>query len=433
MKQSTILLAQSSTIKNYQRRGALLSLLVFSIVLGPQSVFAHARSISYSTWEIDGNQVHVTVRVPWIEVQRSLPLFAASSNQPLPENESENALRIYLLTHFVLLSGEQSCMPSSADFVAARSGDPTRITREWTLNCPETRNLRMRNDALFDMSPAHLHFARIRIGSATPTEKVFSFSEREWKLTDLKADHDVSGSRLIDYLWLGITHILSGIDHLLFLLALLVVGGSGWQIARLVTGFTVAHSITLALGVLNLVRPASAVIEALIGLSIVLVAVENFWLTTNEKTRSQIFRILVMIGGGTIIAAMVGFLQIPPLVLLGLGIFSLCYFLLLREAGTISDLRWFVAFVFGLVHGFGFAGAIAEVALPANRVAVALVGFNLGVELGQLGVVILVWPLLLFLNYSMPAKRGTLVIQASSAIILAIGIFWFLTRAAAHQ
>ena len=408
-----------------------LSLLVLFFI--PQSVFAHTRSTSYSTWEINGNQVRVTVRVPWVEVQRSFPLFAASSSQILLENELENALRTYLLTNFSLLSGEQPCTPVSADFVVVRSSDPTRITREWLLNCPDIRSLRLRNDAFFDVSPAHLHFARVRIDGATPTEKVFSLTEREWKLADLEADREVSGSRFIDYLWLGVTHILSGLDHLLFLLALLVMGGSGWQIARLVTGFTVAHSITLALGVLNVMRPASAAIEALIGLSIALVAIENFWLTTNEKTRGQIFRILVMIGCGTIIAAMVGFLQIPPLVLLGLGLFSLSYLLLLRQVDTASDLRWFIAFVFGLVHGFGFAGAIAEMVLPANRVAAALFGFNLGVELGQLGVVLLVWPVLSFLTHSIPAERGTLVIQASSAVILAIGIFWFLTRAGAYQ
>jgi hypothetical protein len=279
------------------------------------------------------------------------------------------------------------------------------------------------------MFPAHLHFARVRINGAMPTEKVFSVSEREWRVTDPEVDQEVGGTRFLDYVWLGVTHILSGLDHLLFLLALLMIGGSGWQIARLVTGFTVAHSITLTLGVLNIIRPASTTIEAAIGLSIALVAIENFWLTTDEKTRGSIFRILLIAGEATIIAATIGSLRVPPLVLLGLGLFSLSYLLLLRDVGTALDLRWFVAFVFGLVHGFGFAGAIAEIALPANRVALVLFGFNLGVELGQLAVVILIWPLLSFLTRSMPTKKGTLMIQVSSAAILAIGIFWFLTRA----
>jgi hypothetical protein len=407
--------------------------LLLILLFIPQPVFAHARSTSYSTLEIDRNQVRVTVRVPWTELQRALPLFASFSPQLLPESEFENALRTYLLTHVTLFSGEQPCTPSSADFVAVRSSDPTRIIREWTLNCPETYPLRLRSDAFFDMSPAHLHFARIRIDGATPTEKLFSVTEREWRIAAPQVDQAVSGTQLLDYLWLGVTHILGGLDHLLFLLALLMLGGSGWQIARLVTGFTVAHSITLALGVLNVVRPASVTVEALIGLSIALVAIENFWLTTPEQTRGHIFRVLLITVGGTIAAAALGSLRIAPLVLLGLGIFSLSYLFLLRDADAASDLRWFVAFVFGLVHGFGFAGAIAEMVLPANRIASALFGFNLGVELGQLAVVILVWPLLSFLNHSLRAKRRTLLIQASSAIILAIGIFWFLTRAVAYQ
>jgi hypothetical protein len=92
-------------------------------------------------------------------------------------------------------------------------------------------------------------------------------------------------------------------------------------------------------------------------------------------------------------------------------------------------LRWFVAFIFGLVHGFGFAGVIAEMALPPDRVAPALFGFNLGVELGQLGIVMLTWPFLRLLSKSERPPGGMLVVQLGSAVVLAVGIFWFLTRA----
>jgi hypothetical protein len=219
-----------------------------------------------------------------------------------------------------------------------------------------------------------------------------------------------------------------------FLIALLLMGGSVGQVARLVSGFTVAHSVTLALGVLNLVRPASTAVEALIGFSIAIVALENFWLTTNQDTRCWILRLLVVALVGAATAATIGLLLVPLMALVGLSLFSVAYLLLLREVSTAHNLRWFVAFIFGLVHGFGFAGVMAEMALPPNRVLPALFGFNLGVELGQLGMVMLVWPFLRVLSKSERQFSGVPAlqpgIQIGSAVVLAIGIFWFITRAA---
>jgi hypothetical protein len=402
--------------------------LLLSILL-PRPVFAHAKSTSYSTWEIDENRVRVTVRIPWIELQRSLLSVSSLSPELLVSgSESERELAAYLTAHFVLSANGQPCRVSPSGIAAVSSSDRMRVTRAWNLICPTAQRFRLHNDAFFDSAPAHLHFARVRIANVPLVEKVFSFHDREWELSNPRREPIPTGSHLRDYLWLGITHILSGTDHLVFLLALLLIAGSVGQVARLVTGFTVAHSITLALGVLNIVRPASAAVEALIGFSIVIVALENFWLTTGKNTRSWILRFLLVLLGGTVVTAGIGVLLVPPLALLGLGIFSIAYLLLLRGV-TTPNLRWFVAFIFGLVHGFGFAGVIAEMALPSDRVASALFGFNLGVELGQLGIVILVWPILRWLSRLEGQWSEVLTIQAGSAAVLAMGIFWFITRA----
>ena len=113
-----------------------------------------------------------------------------------------------------------------------------------------------------------------------------------------------------------------------------------------------------------------------------------------------------------------------------MSIFAVAYLLLLQDRPGHHSLRWFVAFVFGLIHGFGFAGTLQEMALPANRTATALLGFNLGVELGQLGAVVLLWPLLMRLRRLQGRQTHVLTIQTGSAVLLAVGIFWFVTRAA---
>jgi len=162
---------------------------------------------------------------------------------------------------------------------------------------------------------------------------------------------------------LGVEHILGGVDHLLFVLSLVLLVRGGKRLLATVTAFTVAHSITLAASVLGVVRVPGAPVEAVIALSILLVAVECAKPGDSWSRRAP----------------------------------------------------WAVAFGFGLLHGFGFAGALAEVGLPPHQVSLALGAFNAGVELGQLLVVAPAWCALRFLGRS--ARAATV----ERAVVYAIG------------
>src|SRR5205823_877316 len=145
--------------------------------------------------------------------------------------------------------------------------------------------------------------------------------------------------------------------------------------------------LTLAVAALGWMRPERAPIEALIGLSIALVAAENVWLT-GVRGRA----LPATIAGGLAILAIVaaaGIGRVPPLTLAGLGLFAACYFPLLGRVARPATLRWGLAFLFGLVHGFGFAAVLTEARLEPGRLVRALVGFNAGVEAGQLAIVAL--------------------------------------------
>src|SRR5262249_30719114 len=153
--------------------------------------------------------------------------------------------------------------------------------------------------------------------------------------------------------------------HLAFLLALLLVEASLWEVAKVVTGFTVGHSITLALAILGVLRPETSAIEALIGLSIALVAGENLWLLAGRPggVPWAIGGVLLALAAG----AAIGVGGVPALTLAGLALFTLCYFHLLERVSYPARLRWAVAFLFGLIHGFGFAGVLIEAHLPPAR------------------------------------------------------------------
>jgi len=182
-----------------------------------------------------------------------------------------------------------------------------------------------------------------------------------------------NNNSILRFLVLGIEHILTGYDHLAFLLALLIAGGSLRHNAKIITSFTVAHSLTLALATLGLVNISPAIIEPLIAVSIVFVGLEN---------------------------------------------------LFKRHLAA----RWLVTFSFGLIHGLGFAATLRELGIGTlgARVALPLLSFNLGVELAQISIAALVLPLVWRLE-----KRPAFALKHAPALSLLItfaGIYWFLTR-----
>ena len=392
---------------------------------------AHARSTSTSTWDLEaGGMARVVVRVRWEDLQRALPALEGVPPAALGlRADLARSIDGYLLRHYRLTAGGDACAPIG-DPAPVASLDPSHVGRSWRVRCPRAESLVLQIDGFLEVAPGHLHLARLRRPGSPVIERAFVSGSSAYPLEPTAAAPSAAGSGLADYIRLGVEHIATGTDHLVFLLALLLLGASLLEVATIVTGFTVAHSVTLALGVLGVVRPLSAAIESLIGLSIAIVAVENFALTSGRATRRAI---MLALGAGLVaaaVAAALGALALPTSALLGVGLFALCSLGLLGRLASPARLRWLVAFVFGLIHGFGFAGVLAEIGLPPGRLAAALLGFNLGVELGQLAIVGVTWPLLRILLRREPAQRR-LLIQLGSTPILAAGLYWFLSRSLA--
>jgi HupE/UreJ protein len=183
------------------------------------------------------------------------------------------------------------------------------------------------------------------------------------------------------YLKLGVEHILLGIDHLLFVLALIIITRGTWLLIKTVTAFTIAHSITLALATLGYVHVPPAPVEALIALSIVFVAVE----IVHQWRGCE---------------------------------------------GLTAKTPWLVAFTFGLLHGLGFAGALTEIGLAEGQIPLALLFFNIGVEIGQLlfvGTMLCVFALIRRIRLSWPRWAGL----AAPYAIGSIAMFWVIERVAA--
>ena len=194
----------------------------------------------------------------------------------------------------------------------------------------------------------------------------------------------------------GIEHILIGPDHILFLIGLLLLGGTLSRLALIVTSFTIGHSITLSLAALDILSPSARFIEPLIALTIVVVGADNLLVLRGRQKSSA------------------------PSAALGISVPSVAL-------ASETDLRPWLAVAFGLIHGFGFAYVLKEFGLPQAALGWSLFAFNLGVEIGQLLIVGVVAGLLLLVRRKSEALARQLALVGSIAVIVA-GTYWFIQR-----
>jgi hypothetical protein len=398
----------------------------------PRPAFAHGRSTSTSKWTIESGEVasaRVLLKVQLSDVHRVLPELAGMTPSAIASRAGARRVLQEYLTRNVTLSVDGSPCAVDGPVLMKAAPEPTHLVHTWRVGCDASGTPELWIRPFVETLSGHMHLARVALPDGAIRERVFGL-DRERRTLAAPADRpgQVGASGFSEYLVLGVEHILTCWDHLVFLLALLLVGVTAWEVATIVTGFTVAHSLTLALGVLGLVQPVAAAIEALIGLSIVVVALENFAWTAGVATRRAVYGVVVAGVGGAALASLLGWVGVPALALVGIALFTLGYLGLLGRVARPGRLRWFVAFVFGLIHGFGFAGLLVEIGLPTDRLAPALLGFNLGVEFGQLALVALAWPVLRLALGAQPTARA-LRIQLGSAAVMVVGIYWFLTRA----
>ncbi len=398
-----------------RRRLARLAVLALLVALGLQAgpSRAHDRSYSYSTWTAAPGGARLELRLPARELAS------------LPAARTEESLAADLSSRLRLESTGGPCGASAPpDRLPAPSG---WVRYAWSLDCPEGTPRVLRSTLLLDVIPHHLHFVRWNGADGSAAERVLAAGDGEWPLV-AGEERAAAGEPWSGYLWLGIEHIATGYDHLAFVIALLLLAGSLGEVATLVSGFTVAHSVTLALAVLGVVRPPTGAIESLIGLSIALVALENGWLLGGRGRAIPAATVGGLLAVSGLAAA--GWIGLPPIVLLGVALFAVCHFGLLSRSARPARLRAAVALAFGLVHGFGFAGVLTELELPRARLLGALLGFNVGVEIGQLAIVLCGWPILRWVSRVRPAGHR-LLIEGGSSAVLALGLYWFLTRALA--
>jgi hypothetical protein len=331
---------------------------------GASGAAAHVTSTGLAVVEVDDGRLAYRLTLVPVEQDEAMgrTLIAAADGDAAAAARIAQAAR----DHARFSVAGVACVPGRITVQGARGND--KVMLEMALSCPQTVGTLAIRDDWPDILGSHFQTVMsVRVPGRPSVELALGEGRREGTV-------ELSGAATtgwLGFIGMGAEHILSGPDHLLFLLALLALTRGFWPIARIVTGFTIAHSITLSLAALGIVDVPSRIVEPLIAATIIWVALEN----------------------------------------------------LLAPARTAQ--RWLIAVLFGLVHGLGFASALTELGLPRPAMVRALIGFNVGVELGQLAFVAVVMPLVVWL-----AKPGRIarLPQALSVAVAAAGAFWLVQR-----
>ncbi len=397
----------------------LLALVLGAVTLalaGAGPALAHTKSETHSTWRLAGPAVHVTFSVPDVEARRLAGARRRHALGPearrLPRKPRQGGGR----------QGELS-----------RPGPRARHRRlhgfrrfEFAYQCPAAKDIRLHSDVFFDLVPSHVTFAQIVADDGRFAEELIDKDHRDLEASDATGGGKLENASFLDFVHMGMMHIFTGIDHMSFILGFIIIARKLRDLLFVITGFTIGHSLTLALAVTGIIRPHSEYIDALIGLTIALVGAENVSIASGRPATVAL-SVIGMLAAMAFIK-IIGIGGLPVLLLVGAGLFTANYLMLSGHLRDAARIRLVVTLIFGLIHGFGFASNLLDERLPKGRLAELLVGFNVGVEIGQLGVVFVVLGsvyLLTRLRLNLPRP---LVIDVVSAGLVAFGLMLFVAR-----
>jgi hypothetical protein len=400
---------------------------VLAIFAYSDNSHADNQARSTATWQLSGKSITMVFTINIADSKAMLGRKNSLLGEQALINFLSKNISLIIIQNDCLVADKKS-LPSTSDF------QRIRFTHHCTENITQFQ-LDLQN--FFKSTPQHIHFIKFKIDDKLIANKMitqrtpdFSWSTIDGAVNETSEDgHIIGSSVFVSYLLLGYEHILIGMDHLAFLLAMFIIISKPKPVLLLITGFTIGHSITLSLMTFKIMQPNILWVEALIGFSIALIAIENI-IMLGSKTNRIIWAGLLLLFSLAILKHEQTALVIA---LLGLMLFFGCYLRLVTLNSSLKSnensfyWRGLVTLLFGMIHGFGFASVLTQIGLPEADIITGLIAFNVGVELGQLSFVALS-SFFLYVIFKFTPLNRKLSLQIISSMLSGIGIYWFVTR-----
>ena len=330
----------------------------------------------------------------------------------------------YVADHVGAFSGDQACKLTEGPRPVAALVGYRRY--EFTFECPDADAIKVTSSAFFELVESHTDFAQIQTDSGAFVEELITKDQQTLDVAS-NPGSPLQNAGLLDFMQMGIMHIFTGVDHMSFMLGLVLISRRVRDLLFVVTGFTLGHSLTLGLAVTGILRPEAQYIDALVALTIAMIGAENIGDSTHKP-------LIVALAMGAIMFALAiarylgAPVLLPMLLLIGGGIFAANYLMLTGHLKDAARVRLVMTLVFGLIHGFGFASNLLEMRLPSGRLMELLLGFNLGVEIGQVTVVMSAVLLAYILVKVRLAVPRPILTDIAASFLVAEGLVWFLSR-----
>ena len=391
-------------------------LLTFIVTTTSSQAHSHNRSQSFSDWEITDNIATAVFTAKSREITRL-------------QSQSNQSLDTLLVGHLIsAISVSQDSLPCSSTEVVRPIPSALGYVRvRLVFDCGASLgDISISINSFFNVASSHVHYANMSLNGEPSYQYLFTNKQRQHEITNQLATSSHWFDSITQFVLIGIEHIFGGIDHIAFLLALLLLLRSLKVLVWMITGFTLGHSITLALAALGWIIPDLDIVEAAIGFTIALVAVQNIAVLTGNHRQITYFSVagLLLI----VLINLIWNIGLSALSGLGLALFTLAYLWNSTDEHLSANLRLVTSVIFGLIHGFGFASALTETGLASTQLLPALLGFNLGIELGQIVIIAVVWALLQQIRQSRFLTDTRLVIDLVSAALCGLGLYWFIGR-----
>lgn len=328
--------------------------------------YAHQNSMGYAQFKVSQNSVAMNLKILPHDIN-AISQIDKNDDRKYSQDEVKSAEAIiffYVQYKLKVFSDGKACSFSPGALYYTEEQKYAQLEAQY--KCKQGKKIIVQSSLFMEEDPGFRLVGRMEL-KGREEEWVFQKGMPGWEVS-------VSGGtslrrQLAQFVHLGIEHIFLGYDHIMFLFGLLLLGGSFRNLLKIVTSFTIAHSITLILATLQIVRLPTRFTESAIAVSIMYIAIENLFIKDTDK-------------------------------------------------------RWRITFFFGLVHGLGFASVLKEL-LPQRGVILSLLSFNAGVEIGQACIVSVFFPLLLYIHRF---HWSTKFVRFASCIVLAFGTVWFFQR-----